>query len=50
MKIKLDQNLPVRLSTFVKELGHDVDTVHDEQPIGHPDSEIWERLRKSRGF
>jgi len=30
MKIKPDQNLSVRLS-FLKELGHDVETVRDEQ-------------------
>ena len=50
MKIKLDENLPVRLTTLLKELGHDVDTVHDEQRIGHLDSKIGERPRKRRDF
>ena len=41
MKIKLDENLPVRLATLLKDLGHDVHTLHDELLLGHADREIW---------
>ena len=30
MKIKLDENLPVRSAQRLRDLGHDVDTVLDE--------------------
>ena len=30
MKIKLDENIPVRVSQKLQSLGHDVDTVLDE--------------------
>ena len=50
MKIKLDENLPLRLSSLLKELAHDVHTVHDEQRTGHPDSEIWEAAQEESRF
>lgn len=49
MKIKLDENLPLRLATLLKDLGHDVHTVHDERLVGRADSEIWRAsLNESR--
>ncbi|MGH9434179.1 MAG: DUF5615 family PIN-like protein [Terriglobia bacterium] len=50
MKIKLDENLPLRLTALLKELGHDVHTVHDERLIGHADREIWEAAQKESRF
>jgi len=50
MNIKLDENLPIRLATLLKELGHDVHTLHDERLIGHADSEIWEAAQKESRF
>ncbi|HKO03859.1 MAG TPA: DUF5615 family PIN-like protein [Candidatus Acidoferrales bacterium] len=38
MKIKLDENLPLRLANSLKELGRDVHAVQDELLVGHPDS------------
>jgi predicted nuclease of predicted toxin-antitoxin system len=35
MNIKLDENLPLRLATQLKDVGHDVQTVHDERLVGH---------------
>ena len=35
MKIKLDENLPFRLATLLKDLGHDTHTVNEERLIGH---------------
>lgn len=42
MKIKLDENLPLRLAKLLKQLGHDVQTVHDELLTGHSDHDVWE--------
>lgn len=50
MNIKLDENLPLRLATLLKDLGHDVHTVHDERLIGHADGEIWEAAQKESRF
>jgi predicted nuclease of predicted toxin-antitoxin system len=50
MKIKLDENLPFRLATALKELGHDVHTTHEERLAGHPDQEIWDATQKESRF
>jgi predicted nuclease of predicted toxin-antitoxin system len=50
MNIKLDENLPFRLATPLKKLGHDVDTVYDERLIGRVDNEIWEVAQKESRF
>ena len=50
MKIKLDENLPLRLANLLKELGHDVQTVHGERLTGHGDREIWEAVQKESRF
>jgi len=50
MNIKLDENLPLRLATLLRDLGHDVHTLHDERLIGHADTEIWEAAQKESRF
>ena len=50
MKIKLDENLPFRLATLLKELGHDALTVYDQRLIGHHDRQIWEAAQKESRF
>jgi len=50
MKIKLDENLPLRLATVLTTAGHDVDTPHDEQLVGHSDLEIWEAAQNESRF
>lgn len=50
MKIKLDENLPLRLATLLKDLGHDVHTPRDERLVGHSDIEIWEAAQKESRF
>ena len=50
MKVKLDENLPLRLATLLKGLGHDVHTLHDERLVGHADREIWETAQKESRF
>ena len=50
MKIKLDENLPVRLATRLSDLGHDVHTVRDEGLTGHSDREVWDAAQKESRF
>ncbi len=50
MKIKLDENLPLRLATLLKNLGHDVHTLRDERLLGRADAEIWEAAQKESRF
>ena len=40
MKIKLDENLPHQLATLLKNLGHEVHTLHEERLVGRPDAEV----------
>jgi predicted nuclease of predicted toxin-antitoxin system len=42
MKIKLDENLPVRLVDVLVRHGHETDTVIDENLAGHPDDAVWQ--------
>jgi predicted nuclease of predicted toxin-antitoxin system len=50
MKIKLDENLPLRLATLLKDIGHDVHAVQDELLVGRADSEIWEAAQREARF
>src|SRR5579872_7598067 len=50
MKIKLDENLPLRLAASLEERGHDVHTLYDERLLGHPDSEVWETAQGESRF
>jgi predicted nuclease of predicted toxin-antitoxin system len=50
MRIKLDENLPLRLAILLKKLGHDAHTLQDELLLGHSDREIWEAAQKESRF
>jgi predicted nuclease of predicted toxin-antitoxin system len=50
MKIKLDENLPLRLASLLHEVGHDVHTLRDEQLTGRADVEIWQAAQKESRF
>jgi len=50
MKIKLDENLPLRLAPRLRELGHDVHTPRDEGLRSAPDSAIWETAQREQRF
>ena len=50
MKIKLDENIPVRLAGELASLGHDVDTVASEGFKGRPDSDVWSAARREERF
>jgi predicted nuclease of predicted toxin-antitoxin system len=41
MKIKVDENLPTALVSFLAGLGHDTDTVFDEHLNGRDDPDVW---------
>jgi predicted nuclease of predicted toxin-antitoxin system len=50
MKIKLDENLPLTLSTLLNNLGHDAHTPHQEHLVGRPDWDIWAAAQKESRF
>lgn len=50
MKIKLDENLPVRLVESLAALGHDVDTVSEEGLASRPDEDIWRAAQEAGRF
>jgi len=47
MKVKLDENIPVRLAPELGSLGHDVDTVASEGLQGRPDEDVWQAAQKA---
>ena len=50
MRIKLDENLSLRLKAGLAELGHDADTVRDEELTGRPDGDVWAPLSSISAF
>ena len=48
MKIKLDENIPTRLIADLAALGHEVDSVMQEDLTGHPDPEVWSGAQASK--
>jgi predicted nuclease of predicted toxin-antitoxin system len=50
MKIKLDENLPLRLATLLENLGHDVHTTYSEGLTGHADQDIWKVAQAESRF
>jgi len=50
VKIKLDENLPVRLARALEKLGHDADTILQEGLAGRSDRQIWEAVQDAERF
>jgi predicted nuclease of predicted toxin-antitoxin system len=50
VRIKLDENLPIRLVSRLTELGHNVDTVLAERLAGMDDAIIWQAAQSDRRF
>ena len=50
MKIKLDENLPRRLSVVLRHLGHQTLTVNDEGLAGCADGELWKAAQREARF
>lgn len=46
MKVKLDENIPVRLAGVLATLGHNVDTVASEGLKGRPDGDVWSAAQR----
>jgi len=47
VRLKLDENLDLRLVPFLAAAGHDVDSVRDEKLSGQPDRVIYETCREN---
>lgn len=50
MRIKLDENIPERLREVLTELGHNVDTVIQENKGGFPDDVVWQTTKEADRF
>ena len=50
MRIKLDENLPLRLAGILLHLGHVVDTIPQEGLEGMPDDVVWEAAQREKAF
>lgn len=50
MKIKLDENLPMRLASALQARGHLVDTVAEEGLTGYPDQDVWRAVCREERF
>lgn len=50
MKVKIDENIPLRLAAKLADLGHDVDTVASEGLEGRPDDELWQAVLREQRF
>lgn len=50
MRIKLDENLPVRLTVVLTNLRHDVHTVSEENLSGKSDREVWQAAQQETRF
>ncbi len=50
MKVKLDENIPVRLAGLLATFGHAVDTVASEGLKGRSDSDVWSAAQREDRF
>jgi predicted nuclease of predicted toxin-antitoxin system len=50
VKIKLDENMPVRLVKQLSAAGHDTDTVRFEGFSGQPDDNVWQAAQGAGRF
>jgi predicted nuclease of predicted toxin-antitoxin system len=50
MNLKLDENLPNRLAVELRNLGHDVHTLKQEQLVGRSDTEVWTATQEESRF
>jgi len=50
MKIKLDENLPLRLATLLNSSGHEAHTAYQEGLVGRSDQQVWELAQQESRF
>ncbi|MFW6133624.1 MAG: DUF5615 family PIN-like protein [Planctomycetota bacterium] len=48
MQIKIDENLPRRAAELLRELGHDVQTVAQEDLTGAEDHRVWQAAQQEQ--
>lgn len=50
MNIKLDENMPEALVSILAGLGHDTDTVPQENLTGQADTQVWDAAQQAERF
>lgn len=50
MRIKLDENLPLRIKPILENIGHDVHTAREEGLEGARDHELWAAAQRDGRF
>jgi predicted nuclease of predicted toxin-antitoxin system len=50
MKIKLDENIPLRVQALLQQLGHDADSVYQENLVGATDESVWQSAQEAGRF
>lgn len=50
MEIRVDENMPRGLADVLADLGHDVDTVFDEEISGADDGVVWQTAQQADRF
>jgi predicted nuclease of predicted toxin-antitoxin system len=50
VKIKLDENIPVRLARALEKLGHNTDTIPEEGLAGRGDLQVWEAAQEAERY
>lgn len=50
MRIKLDENIPSSLADWLRDAGHDADTVQQEGLTGKSDLAVWETTQAAGRF
>jgi predicted nuclease of predicted toxin-antitoxin system len=50
VRIKLDENLPLRIVRLLATLGHETDTVPQEGLSGQDDSHVWQAAQRAGRF
>lgn len=50
MKLKLDENLPLKLALLLEKSGHDVHTAPQEGLAGAADRQVWESAQRESRF
>jgi len=50
VRLKLDENVPVTAAVLLRERGFDMDTVRDENLIGHSNDAVWRAAQADSRF
>ena len=50
MRVKVDEDLPRRLTEFLRNSGYDAESVSDEEMGGWSDRDVWEACQSEKRF